>query len=62
MSESSAALPPTAQCIPDTGKMAASRVSVPSQVPGILLRRPDGIKGADGVADAMAQAPPVKPT
>ena len=39
-------------------------VSVPSQVHGIVLRRPDGIKGADGadgVADAMAQAPPLTP-
>lgn len=34
--------------------------SVPSR-PWIVLRRPNGIKGADGVADAMAQAPPLTP-
>jgi hypothetical protein len=35
---------------------APAGVSVPSQVPGIVLRRPNAIKGADGVADAINAA------
>jgi hypothetical protein len=40
---------------------ARAGVSVPSHVPGIVLRRPNGIKGAAGVAEAMAQSATLDP-
>ena len=41
--------------------LCSQGVSVPSDVPGIVLRRLAGIKGTYGVASAMAQAPPLTP-